>query len=759
MWDRATTMKEDAANSMELCELGLTHGEQGEHREALRCYLRALAIEREADRRESVAQILYCIGALYQRCGDYKQALDYLRESLSFAEGSSEQQSAPTLGAIGEIHLALGNTAEAEDAINHALALARESGDSRAVCAASIGNARLCAQLGRYGEARSLSSESLGLARDVGDLEQEIACLVCASELHLVLGEQRAAAGCVQRARDLNRVLGSKCFDSRLHQVLGRTATEPADALELLNRAVDLAAETEDLQQRGEATLELAHLMSDEQALQLYNEALSISRELQSGPLEARVTLAIAELYLRRQAMGEALEHCRLSLRLASEIQMPDLLWRDHLLLGEIHRLAGDYQTAASEYETAKSVLRDCAGRLPDEATRSAYLQSNGRERVEQALQEITESCQAEPAEAQRLGTLHRAAPPDDIESLASERHKLTSLYRASRLLVSETGQDRFFDAVIDGVLAVTGAERASLLLVSEEGSLACKAAKDALGARVLGGQLQFSHSIAEKVIRTARPLYLRDVLDAREFEGKRSVADSRLRSVICLPVKIRQPGLAEEEGSGFLEVAGVIYADTTKRGSAFRILARDFEILELLAGYVAMCIERMRLRDMAHRDALTRVYTRRYFETRLAEEIKRSHRYGFSVSLAMLDVDHFKDYNDAYGHHSGDKVLRDLAAQLRGAVREVDVLGRYGGDEFAIILPDTDAQGSLALAERLREQIEHYWQDEIPPLTVSIGLTCHRGNQGTNPEELMMKADAAMYEAKNRGGNQVCCD
>lgn len=159
--------------------------------------------------------------------------------------------------------------------------------------------------------------------------------------------------------------------------------------------------------------------------------------------------------------------------------------------------------------------------------------------------------------------------------------------------------------------------------------------------------------------------------------------------------------------------------------------------------------------------DPLIPIFNRRYFDQRLNEEIKRSQRYKFSLSLLMFDLDYFKRINDKYGHIIGDKVLIGIGKTLKQNIRESDILARYGGEELVLVLPNTVGNDAVVLAERLRRILEqtHYKteRDETETLgcTVSIGIAS-LGEENCIPTDLIHKADIALYHAKKGGRNQV---
>lgn len=164
------------------------------------------------------------------------------------------------------------------------------------------------------------------------------------------------------------------------------------------------------------------------------------------------------------------------------------------------------------------------------------------------------------------------------------------------------------------------------------------------------------------------------------------------------------------------------------------------------------------RLRYLATTDELTGMWNRRYFTQATKNELERAHRYQQIFSLLMLDIDHFKMINDTYGHGAGDGVLRHIANLIRKNLRQVDIPGRFGGEEFAIILPHSDPDAAYATAERLRQYIENtpavYKNIEIP-FRVSIGIATYQGDI-KNEDEIYKRADDALYEAKRKGRNMT---
>jgi diguanylate cyclase (GGDEF)-like protein len=181
-------------------------------------------------------------------------------------------------------------------------------------------------------------------------------------------------------------------------------------------------------------------------------------------------------------------------------------------------------------------------------------------------------------------------------------------------------------------------------------------------------------------------------------------------------------------------------------------------ETAEKLAGELKAA--NSKLRELAFRDGLTGLFNHRYFQDFIEKELNRATRYKRAFSLIMLDIDHFKKINDVYGHPVGDTVLKEISSAIEQTVRNCDVVSRYGGEEFAVVLPETALKGAVILAERLRKKVEQLVikaSDENVQMTVSLGLTVWEpGLDVTHKAEIIDAADRALYKSKKTGRNKV---
>jgi two-component system cell cycle response regulator len=230
-----------------------------------------------------------------------------------------------------------------------------------------------------------------------------------------------------------------------------------------------------------------------------------------------------------------------------------------------------------------------------------------------------------------------------------------------------------------------------------------------------------------------------------------------QVRSVIALPFELdkEQSGvflLRRSVDQPELVVADVEFATAVVNG-ALRAICRAREVEETIAANEA-------LDALAHTDPLTDLLNRRALASQLQNEIERVRRYDAPLSVLMLDLDHFKTVNDTYGHLVGDSVLAEFGRVLQRGTRTVDIVARYGGEEFVVALPETNYEGAMAYAERLRERIEaHPFRSasaQPVSLTASIGIATFPAPGVDGFETLLASADAALYRAKQDGRNRV---
>ncbi|MFC1804828.1 GGDEF domain-containing protein [Candidatus Omnitrophota bacterium] len=209
-----------------------------------------------------------------------------------------------------------------------------------------------------------------------------------------------------------------------------------------------------------------------------------------------------------------------------------------------------------------------------------------------------------------------------------------------------------------------------------------------------------------------------------------------------------RVPLRVDKELMGYLLASNVNYADADK----FQILAQQF----LLGAKRAFLYQKVQ--ELAITDSLTGALSRRYWRERFQQELERSKNLGHKLCCMMADIDNFKDYNDRYGHLVGDTVLKEVARTVKENIRQIDLFGRYGGDEFLIALIETDKEGARFAAERMRQEVERRKvrvYDEELKVTISFGIA-EFSSDAMDAQALIDWADTCLYRAKHEGRNRV---
>jgi diguanylate cyclase (GGDEF)-like protein/PAS domain S-box-containing protein len=325
-------------------------------------------------------------------------------------------------------------------------------------------------------------------------------------------------------------------------------------------------------------------------------------------------------------------------------------------------------------------------------------------------------------------------------------------LYRAARSLISTQSIDDLLQDLLDNVSEALPADRVVLYVIDIKNQEVTRFAKGGPRSEDLqpASFEELWDGFTGWAVRKRQPvLSPKDSDDPRESAHVRKLRrESDSGSLVVVPLLYRE------------EVLGTITAINRKDERDFT--HRDAELLGTIANHASIAIKNSQLFDivqhLAETDELTEIHNRRQLFVLGEREYLRSRRYKVPLSVIMLDIDNFKEINDTHGHAVGDGVLRTLATICQKNIRNVDILGRYGGEEFVIILPETGMKKATAVAERIREFIA---ESPFPtkngeiPVTISLGVAEMKASTA-DLAALIDRADTAMYKAKNSGKNQV---
>lgn len=330
------------------------------------------------------------------------------------------------------------------------------------------------------------------------------------------------------------------------------------------------------------------------------------------------------------------------------------------------------------------------------------------------------------------------------LRDAVAEQERTSRVLKEFNDQLRQIDSEGFWQRLTNLTAQLVEAERASLLVRGPAESLTAKAS---IGAQVdISTVDDLGTRVARTILEKGKPALVLDVAKA-SLSSVNDERKYRTGSFISYPITLAGAGI------------GVLNFTDKTTGDAFN--RRDMEVLDNIAPQIAMALDSILLRErlgelaqLSVTDPLTGLLNRRYIEERLDEEISRSSRSGEPISFLMLDVDDFKSYNDRFGHPAGDEALRTVGAILRQNLRGADVAVRYGGEEFSVLLPDTNAEEARAIAERIRSHVE---RTEFPKrkVTVSIGVAS-RSNVNEEVADLISAADSALFRAKKSGRNNV---
>ena len=327
-----------------------------------------------------------------------------------------------------------------------------------------------------------------------------------------------------------------------------------------------------------------------------------------------------------------------------------------------------------------------------------------------------------------------------DIEQA---QKKISTLYRLTSIVQKTVKKQEVLNAILDGITREFGFSNMAILLLDEE--------RKELTVDAYRGYLRnieknrpisvgSNHSISQAVL-TRQLVYVDDIQTINKEYSK--------VSEVAIPLIFDD------------KVLGVLSVETTDERT---LQPYDLDLFRSLAGQMAMTIAHARYVEKVEKEAvtdgLTGLYNHRYFRFVLQQEFKRAVRYNRPLSMLMIDIDYFKHYNDTNGHPMGDRVLHSVANLIKNHCRDVDYVVRYGGEEFAVILPETNVEEAYHLAERIRQSISQYpfHNRQMQPngeVTVSIGVSGYP-IPASNHDELVDFADMALYAVKKDKRNSV---
>lgn len=318
------------------------------------------------------------------------------------------------------------------------------------------------------------------------------------------------------------------------------------------------------------------------------------------------------------------------------------------------------------------------------------------------------------------------------------ERNELEILIEVNRLTQSCDRREPLFDRLFELIQHVIPFENGTLFLVDGESKRLVIAGSRGDPVDLIDGvKFDFGFGFSSWVAKMRKPIILNDLHRTRA-----AGCGAQVGSFLSVPLIVQN------------EMIGVLNLSHPRQ----RMFAEDhLRALVLIGGQAGAVIQRMLMCEemarLAITDGLTGLWNRRHFLQHMQAECERARRYDQHFSIAMIDIDRFKEVNDTLGHDAGDRVLADFGHLLMNGARSSDLPARYGGDEFVVLMPMTDPERAQLAGERFRRLIADHVFPRRKKLTVSVGVASFP-EDGSNPQEIMKKADVALYQAKRRGRN-----
>jgi len=329
-------------------------------------------------------------------------------------------------------------------------------------------------------------------------------------------------------------------------------------------------------------------------------------------------------------------------------------------------------------------------------------------------------------------------------KELRKREQELALINRLAVVITSSLNIREVYGAFISELKEVVDVDWATIALI-EGDQIRLEVLSTEVGSAWQEGEtMRLKGTGTEWVADHKEALVESDLIKNRRFRTGEDHLKQGIRSIVYLPLMVKN------EAIGSLIVA-------SRKPNAYT--PAQFRLLERLASQIAMPVENSRLYAKAERmariDEITKLFNRRHFNECIKQEIERHTRYRGMLSLILLDLDYFKAYNDIHGHTAGDKILEIIGRSVNGETRNTDLAFRYGGDEFAIILPHSANEDALVVAERIRRRIANEMSRKNIRLSASLGMASWP-DDGVTADELVNAADKALYQAKEAGGNRT---
>jgi len=806
------------AEGMASSLLGITQLYQGQLGAGWSAVEHGIELAREMNNRYLEATVsVYRTEALLQ-LGRFKEAGQYAEAALAMASETGVREVIPPQETLrGLAQLWAGDRGGARATLTQAEQAALQANSRGVAARARWGLALVAAGQRDFGAAQRLAHESLQDADEIGAQMLAAQCHALLGELQLVQDRRSLASEHLRKGLNLTEAIGCPMLHGRILRLLAEVDPLRGQALKQMakNESARLLSSLEydqqadfeaawlapwvprgqDRKQEGNLSDRVTRLQGDVADLLAFihdHEARTADSWRTQERLEQLIQFA-----MRINQVHDLQLVLEMAMDLILEITRAErgflLLYQgDSIEIGQLRNMAqgednSDWVISRSiADEVLKSEQPIC---LKDALSDERFKHSQSiqalhlrtvlcvplkmrhvvvgalyvdRQTVDEAFDErdldVVMSLAALAANAIENATLHR--------EWQDKSRKLEMLNELSRTISTTLVMEEVLTLVVSLTLEVTQAERGFLFLWDQE-VLQCRAALNRDGDVLDADAESISQSIAQRVLQSGESIAISDALSDEELQLQESIMALNLRTVMCVPLIAKN------------RILGLLYVDSQAIVHSFD--DRDLKLLEAIANHASVAIENAHLYSQLARraadleemvaryeeanlrastDALTGLHNRRFFQDQLNRDFAQARRHRRHLAVIMLDIDHFKSFNDTYGHGMGDRVLTTVSTVVTQAVRLADVVARYGGEEFIVCLPDTDLEGAKVVAERIRRAVSEIVLTDaegnaLRQITVSLGVSALR-LEDERIAELIERADRGLYVAKVKGRNQM---
>jgi len=656
------------------------------------------------------------LGAISHSTGDFTNALIYYEKSLSIHKKIENKRGMGiTYGNLGLLNA---DIYKYKDAINYYLKAAeigKEAGlyDLYAWALQGVGlvyrNVGVYSKSLEYLEKSAKEFEKINIKTYYTGVLKDMGSLLC------LLGEYREGIEKLEIALRITEEL--KLMEWKA-QVLVEYAKNIAkvgrreDAEKCLKESFEIAENLKKDILQFVVIEAMLDFYKDKGNNKIYEELLN-RMSLISEKTKRNETLSV--YYIKKGEFEGDIESIKKAFEIEKEIKNPERLSLIFFNEGIIYRKMGKEDLSIKSFEKCLEIISYILKGI-DEKNKEGYLENSGKKEMFKRM----------------LDTEKDVSFEECMEKIKSKSKKLSSSFPKSPLklmyeivndvMVNYDG-DKKLKVILEKILSLLEIKKGAIILFDEDGTM-------------------------EKKILIApgnEPVEINlEIVNKVKMKCEEYISFDFLKNIICFPIIVK----------GY--VKGIVYLVDELPISGLTEEIKD--VIKILCSFIGLELENASLYNMSIIDNLTKIYSRRYFEYRIEEELNRARRYHSYVSLLMIDIDNFKEFNDQFGHNTGDKILMKIGGVIKESIRASDIPARFGGEEFTIILPETDEKNALLQAERLRRKISEIKIEGVDKnVTVSIGIASFPNHNITNVEDFIDKADKALYQAKIDGKNTSC--